>query len=128
MNNIRTPKEMAGIYLECLEGVRTQIPADILGKDIGNFSPEDYRVMTSSVMIAYFKQFEKKGGGGQSRKPPGPCSDKQIGYLENLVKTVGKKKAEPIIEQFLESNGLKEITECTSGQASALIDTLKAEL
>ena len=121
---MKTPKEIAETYKECLEAVKDTIKPDILGT-IGKLKPEDYRTMASSVMIEFNKQGYSRGrGGGGGRNYQGPVTEKQVGYIKNLVRD-GGAEASDLAEQFLEANGLDSLEKLNSSQASTLIDQLK---
>ena len=112
---MKTPKQIAGTYKECLEAVKEVIPKDILGKGM-EFSAEDYRTMASNS--------KRRGGGGNGGNYQGPASDKQIGYAKSLIKSGGTDAAD-LVESFLEVNGLDSLDKITKSHATTLIDQLK---
>lgn len=121
---MKTPREIACQFKECLEAVLNEIPPDICG-DIGTFRPEDYRTMAASVMIEFNKQGwsgnKSSGGGGRYT---GPASDKQQALIAKLTFEKKNKGTEDVVQGFLDANDLKSCEELSKSQASSLIDTL----
>ena len=134
---MKTPREIAELYRECMEAIRNAIPVDILGP-AGDLSPEDYRTMSSTVMIEYNKQEERAAkmnrGGGNYQKPNypkkeggqsygGAASEKQQTLIAELATKIGTDGASAI-QQFLDTNEKTSCEELTKSEASSLIDIL----
>lgn len=126
---MNTPKQIAETYKECLEAVKDVIPKDLLDPDDSEmyFTAEDYRAIASSVMIEFNRQ--GKGGyrGGASKNGgnySGPSTEGQQKYLAGLAAKLGKK-AEDVIQGYLEANSVEAMDKLNKSQATTLIDMLK---
>lgn len=122
--------EIIAQYKKCLEMVVREIPKDICGS-AGDLTPEDYRTITTSVMIEHNRRggyvtapsTTERTAGGYA----GPSTEKQQAFIAKLI-TRGKKETEERAQQFLDDNDLSSCEELDKSQAKELIDALLATI
>ena len=114
---------------EALKAAKANIHPHCLGKSMP-LEKDDYKTLGTSIFIERQRQLQeesrqknRKKNGKKDRT--GPPTDPQLGFIARLIEQ--KQDSHNVVDQFLKNNNAKLVAELNEGQASDLIDLLKAE-
>jgi len=119
-----TFEELAKQMEKALAAVKEHISPIILGKHM-RLEKEDYKTLGTSIFIEQNRQKNRGKGKNDKKDRTGPPTDPQLGFIARLIEQ--KQDSHSVVDQFLKNNNAKLVGELNEGQASDLIDLLKAE-